>query len=578
MYNRQLNTQYVCFYNQNALRRKTTLERMTIKMGKGNRVRTQRAEERQVKKESAKKQAAKAKIKHRVNMAISVILIVLLVAGLIFAAFKNTIDSHFLHSSIPVSTENYELNSAEMSYLFNTQYNYFLNQYGSMISYVGLDLTKSLKSQNYTLSGKENYTWYDYFLDAAKSSAQEMLVLCEEAKARGITLNDEDYQSIDETMSELKEAADEAKMSLKKYIEASFGKNVKEEDIRNCASIQQLAAKCYEEVYNEPNYSQDEIEKYCADNMSSFYFFDYKSFVFTADIAEDATDEEKDAAIEKASNDADALFEAATSEEAFDTFVEDYYRNTTTIVADDEDTDQDDDDKDDENTMTESELKEQIEKTLTTGAAYTTETDLGKWAFSQDEDDNYERKAGDRTIINDKEENTYTVYYLVNPLYRHEYPTKNAWHILITIDTYDENHGLPDEEAKAKADEILAEFKAGESTADAFGALAEQYTMDSGSKTKGGLYENITKGQMVSEFENWIYDESRKAGDTGVVKSTYGYHVMYFAGDGTISWQVETEEKMRGADYTEAYEALTEKYAVNYDDAKLQKLNVISVS
>lgn len=228
--------------------------------------------------------------------------------------------------------------------------------------------------------------------------------------------------------------------------------------------------------------------------------------------------------------------------------------------------------------MTESELKEQIEKTLTTGAAYTTETDLGKWAFSQDEDDNYERKAGDRTIINDKEENTYTVYYLVNPLYRHEYPTKNARHILITIDTYDENHGLPDEEAKAKADEILAEFKAGESTADTFGALAEQYTMDSGSKTKGGLYENITKGQMVSEFENWIYDESEKPGTPALSNQHMAITLCTSRATAQSHGRWRPKKKMRGADYTEAYEALTEKYAVNYDDAKLQKLNVISVS
>jgi len=33
---------------------------------------------------------------------------------------------------------------------------------------------------------------------------------------------------------------------------------------------------------------------------------------------------------------------------------------------------------------------------------------------------------------------------------------------------------------------------------------------------------------MVKAFENWCFDAARKAGDTGIVESDYGYHVMYF--------------------------------------------------
>ena len=33
---------------------------------------------------------------------------------------------------------------------------------------------------------------------------------------------------------------------------------------------------------------------------------------------------------------------------------------------------------------------------------------------------------------------------------------------------------------------------------------------------------------MVQAFNDWCFDESRKAGDYGLVKTEYGYHVMYF--------------------------------------------------
>ena len=34
--------------------------------------------------------------------------------------------------------------------------------------------------------------------------------------------------------------------------------------------------------------------------------------------------------------------------------------------------------------------------------------------------------------------------------------------------------------------------------------------------SSGGLYTDIYRGQMVSEFEDWCFDPSRQAGDTGI--------------------------------------------------------------
>lgn len=62
---------------------------------------------------------------------------------------------------------------------------------------------------------------------------------------------------------------------------------------------------------------------------------------------------------------------------------------------------------------------------------------------------------------------------------------------------------------------------------------------------------------MVSEFNDWCFDESRKAGDTGIVAndaaggSYIGYHVMYFVGTDDPYWMVQVRNAMTNKDYSE---------------------------
>lgn len=84
------------------------------------------------------------------------------------------------------------------------------------------------------------------------------------------------------------------------------------------------------------------------------------------------------------------------------------------------------------------------------------------------------------------------------------------------------------EAARAEAQELLDQWKSGEATEESFSKLANEHTEDTGSQTTGGLYTGVTEGQMVTEFNDWIFDETRQMGDTELVKTTYGYHIMYF--------------------------------------------------
>lgn len=84
------------------------------------------------------------------------------------------------------------------------------------------------------------------------------------------------------------------------------------------------------------------------------------------------------------------------------------------------------------------------------------------------------------------------------------------------------------EACRQKAQELLDKWKAGKADEDYFAELANANSKDGGSNTKGGLYTQVAQGEMVQAFNDWIFDEARITGDTGLVKTEFGYHVMYF--------------------------------------------------
>lgn len=102
--------------------------------------------------------------------------------------------------------------------------------------------------------------------------------------------------------------------------------------------------------------------------------------------------------------------------------------------------------------------------------------------------------------------------------------------------------------ALAEAEALLQQWKDGEMTEESFGALANEHSDDQDGKvTNGGLYTDVYMGQMVAEFEDWCFDSSRQAGDTGIVKTVFGYHIMYFVyADGEADAWTFSEDRVVG--------------------------------
>jgi peptidyl-prolyl cis-trans isomerase D len=77
-----------------------------------------------------------------------------------------------------------------------------------------------------------------------------------------------------------------------------------------------------------------------------------------------------------------------------------------------------------------------------------------------------------------------------------------------------------DAAAKAKAQDVLNQIQKGANFAD----LAKKYSDDPGSKDSGGELGFAQRGHMVPEFDNAIF--TQKIGDTKIIKTQYGYHIV----------------------------------------------------
>ncbi len=132
----------------------------------------------------------------------------------------------------------------------------------------------------------------------------------------------------------------------------------------------------------------------------------------------------------------------------------------------------------------------------------------------------------------------------------------------------------------AKAQKVLSDFIADNGTEDDFAQLAGELSADPGSANNGGLYSNLTKNYgFIADFEAWYVDETRKPGDTGIVKntqsSTQGYHVMYFSGS-AAKWHREAAAAILDEKSNAMYNETEKKWPmeVNYKKIILGQLDL----
>ena len=163
----------------------------------------------------------------------------------------------------------------------------------------------------------------------------------------------------------------------------------------------------------------------------------------------------------------------------------------------------------------------------------------------------------------------------------------NVRHILVMPeqDVDSDGDGTPDQSsdeawsaAEQSANDIYVEWKLNP-TEDNFAAMAADSSSDPGSTENGGLYEGVYPGQMVAEFNDWCFDPERKPGDSAIVRTDYGYHIMYFSGVGDyVYWRHVAESDTQYEKFNKVIDDLFSNYKLKVDYKNLHLFDIVSRS
>ena len=446
--------------------------------------------------------------------------------------------------------------------------------YGSALSQESLYSQYGMSSFDTSVDPAEQYrdeaqtqTYHDYFLDQAVTALTSQTALLNAADEAGYTMTEEDQATVDEAIESMRQTAEQYGRNLAGYLKARFGRYMTPSAYRDCVERAALINGYANSVYDGLTYTDEEIQTYYEENADTLDTFQYY-YAFIDGTAESTTDEEGNtvepteeestAAMEEAKAQADAfaaaLNEADDKAAAFGELLADY------VGEDSVDT------------------YSPLRTTVGSGLA----SSYSEWM--QDAG----RTAGDVTVAESTTSSS-TGYYVVLFMdrYRDETPTVDIRHILIRAELTQEDDEstedvdesqIPTQEAldaaKAEAEDLLAQWEAGDKTAESFGELANEYSDDTGSNTNGGLYEQVYEGQMFEAFNDWIFDEARQEGDTTVLENPQdgqqGWHVIYFQSWDDPVWKNTADSSLRGTDYnawlTEIQDGLeaTEGSGINY--------------
>ena len=495
---------------------------------------------------------------------LAVLLVVALTVGIVNTVTNSGVRER---NTTAVTVGEHNISNAELNYFYVDAVNTFLNNYGSYASLFGLDTTKPLNEQY--LDEENGLTWADDFLESAKSTARSVYALYDAAQAAGYTLTEDEQSTIDSTVLNVQMYATLYGYSdADDYMKVMYGKGASVDSYKEYYTKNVIANSYYTAYAEDLTFTDEEISAADAENPKEYTSYSYNYYYIAASkfleggtTDENGTvtysDEEKAASVAAAEAAANELVtEEVDSLDKFDKAI-----GLLSINADSETT---------------------VSSTACDDYLYSSVTSiLADWISDE------ARTEGDKTVIASTSTSTdedgnevvttngyYVVYFRSSE--DNKFPLVNVRHILVSFEggTYDETTATTtysDEEKAAAweaAEELLAQWKAGDATEESFAALATESSDDTGSTATGGLYEDIYPGQMVAAFEDWCYDD-HTAGDTGLVETTYGVHIMYYVGESDTTYR----EYMVTNDLTshaasEWYDALVEAMTLTDGDTK----------
>ena len=471
-----------------------------------------------------KEEKEKDKKEERISTAVGIVFLVALVCLVASFPIRTYLATH--ETYVVINGE--KVNKVEFDYVYNTSKNNYITQYGSYLSYFGLDTSKDLSTQMYS----DTLTWQDYFEQNAVESLKQNKALMAEAKAAGFTYDTTDeYNTFKET---IKTSAAAAGVSDKEYVRSIYGSYATMGRIEEYVKNDMVMNAYYQKLQEDNAPSDDEIQSYYEENKATYDSVDYRLTTIEADLPTEPTEL------------ADPVEETAADTTGTDSTQDTAYQPSDAEIA---------------KAMEDAKvLADDAEQTVAKdGEAHENEKKssvnymISDWLFDD------ARKAGDTTVITNDNSHCYYVVAF-EKRYLDETPSADVRVIIPTEDKTGE--------------EILEEWKNGAATEDSFAELCKKYTQDTSAVENGGLFEQVTKTGMTEELSNWIFDSSRQAGDTVAITVSDTTYVLYYIGQDQPEWKINIKNTLVSDTMSQHMQDITADVTVEDPKGKLNYLKV----
>ena len=533
-------------------------------------------------KKNAKKQN-KVILSKGAKKAIAVVVVLAIIAG-IGAVVVNT-SGVLERGKSAFNVGDVEVSAAEYGYYYSSAFNnYFQYSYqydtyygaGMGKMYTGYDYSVAPDQQKYEggkIEGVEEPMYTDFFADQAMSSLRYVKGSIKYAEENGIELDEADLQEVEASYEEFASGAKEINYSLSAYLRKFFHKGMTPALLKQIMTEQALTTKVSEVKIAEfaDGYTDAKIEKTFYKDLKTYGVVSLRTYEFLAEKETVKAEKEGESDTQKVTD--KTMAAAKAKAEAFAGKVS-TVENFKAAAADVEKA---------AGNEAYVDFRDDDAKTAMKDIAYgdlsyeSSDSKFLDWAFSEN------TKAG-ATYIVENADTGYSVFMMEAPV--HKAPdsyTYDVRHILVkfpeeetdsaeevaeeteekeevtvealdtskydvTVDIRVETEEYTDAELYNKAQGILKEYLDGDKTEEKFAELAVKYSED-GNAAEGGIYEAVPQGQMVAEFEGWALDESRKAGDVGIVETEYGYHIMYYIDSEVTVWSDPIRNELAEAEF-----------------------------
>ena len=523
---------------------------------------------------------AEAKKMKRLSIAFVAIMLVVALAAASIVGVRAVNNSGVIdRNTIAAVTGEHKLNSVQLNYYLNdtirNQYNSWYSSYGDSTSMylmmTGLSTSTPLSEQ--VINQETGETWADSFLAQALEKAKSDYALYDKAMADGFTLTEEEESSLKLNTEQMKlYAMYYGYKNPDKYLRAIYGYGSTVESYDEYARVSYIATAYYNKNKDALKYDDAAIRAEDDKDLNKYTSFSYASYYLssstfltggTKDDKGNTTysDAEKEAALKKAEEIANSLATAKDVVE-LDTAIKALEIN-----------------KDNKNAAS----------TVNTLVMYSDiPASMQSWIADK------ARENGNITVIPNestskdaegKETKTVNGYYVVMFQERDENlrHLADVRHLLVQFEggttgsdgtkTYSDAEKA---KAKAEAEKLLQEWKDGAATEESFIELVKKHS-DDGSKEEGGLFEGIHRdSNYVDSFRNWSVDSARKHGDTEVLLSEYGYHVMFYVGDDELTYRdYMISEDLRATDIEKWHSDILKTTTIKAENTKRLNTDVI---